>query len=428
MRHSRKIAVVGLGYVGLPVAVAFAQNKDWVRGYDIDQSRIDALSGGHDATGEVSTVELQECGGIFTSVLEEIRPADFYIVTVPTPIDDARRPDLRALRGASRAVGRVLTKGDIVVFESTVYPGSTRDDCVPELEAASGLKCGIDFSVGYSPERINPGDKTHTFRKIKKVVSASDGETLEIVADVYGSVVEAGVYRATSIETAEAAKVIENSQRDLNIAFVNELALICGRLGLDTNDVLDAASTKWNFLPFRPGLVGGHCIGVDPYYLTDKAQRVGYHPEVILAGRRLNDNMGAHIARECVRHLLKLGAGRPYRVTILGLTFKENVPDIRNTRVVDIIAGLREHGIDVQVVDPWAEPGAVRHEYGWELASVDRLAPADAVVLAVPHRQFAAESWQLILRCLRGGEGICFDVKGVLDRSQTPAGVHLIRL
>jgi UDP-N-acetyl-D-galactosamine dehydrogenase len=356
-----------------------------------------------------------------------LKEADFFIVTVPTPIDTARRPDLGAVLMASETVGRALKKGDIVVYESTVYPGATEDDCVPVLERVSGLRCGTDFTVGYSPERINPGDLQHRFETILKVVSGQDAATLETVAAVYGSVVKAGIHKAPSIKVAEAAKVIENTQRDLNIAFMNELSIIFHKLGIDTGDVLAAARTKWNFLPFTPGLVGGHCIGVDPYYLTHRAEMAGYHPEVILAGRRVNDGVGPLIARECVRLLLASGRAQP-RVTVLGLTFKENVPDTRNSKVIDIITELKAFGVAVAVHDPLADPAEARHEYGVELTPRESLEPADAVVLAVSHADFLANGWGLVGSLLKGGSGVVMDVKGVLDRAATPAGVTLWRL
>ncbi|MBX9822621.1 MAG: nucleotide sugar dehydrogenase, partial [Afipia birgiae] len=354
MTHGRKIAVIGLGYVGLPVAAAFARAGVPVTGFDIDQRRVAELRAFHDRTHEVEAADLRHTSLSFTHDVKELASSDFFIVTVPTPIDEARQPDLGAMFAASRTVGAALKKGDIVVYESTVYPGAVEDDCVPLLEQASGLKAGSDFKVGYSPERINPGDKQHRFETITKVVSAQDAPTLDIVADVYGSVVTAGIHRAPSIKVAEAAKVIENTQRDLNIAFMNELSLIFQALNIDTGDVLAAARTKWNFMPFQPGLVGGHCIGVDPYYLTYRAERAGYHPEVILAGRRINDGMGQRVARECIRGLLRRKSNGGV-VTILGLTFKEDVPDTRNSRVIDIIRELESFGLKVQVSDPMAD-------------------------------------------------------------------------
>ena len=427
MAHERKIAVIGLGYVGLPVAVAFARSGVSVVGFDIDRNRIAELKAGHDRTREVDEKELGRSTLAFESDPARLKPADFFIVTVPTPIDQANRPDLRALLSASETVGSVLKRGDIVVYESTVYPGAIEEECAPVLEKAAGLVSGRDFTVGYSPERINPGDKQHRFESIMKVVSGQDARTLDIVADVYGSVVKAGIHRAPSIRVAEAAKVIENTQRDLNIAFMNELSTIFHRLGIDTGDVLAAAGTKWNFQPFQPGLVGGHCIGVDPYYLTHRAEKAGYLPEVILAGRRINDMMGAHVARECVR-LLKAAAATEPTVTVLGITFKENVPDIRNSKVIDIVRELGEFGVNVQVADPLALPDEVAHEYGVALTPFDRLRPADAVIFAVAHAEYCDGGWPVIQRLLRGGRGAVLDVKLKLDRRSAPEGVSLWRL
>jgi UDP-N-acetyl-D-galactosamine dehydrogenase len=426
MSHGRKIAVIGLGYVGLPVAAAFARGGCEVTGFDIDAGRVAELRAGQDRTCEVDAPDLERPGLSFTSDAAALSAADFFIVTVPTPIDAARRPDLTAMLAATRTVGAVLKRGDIVVYESTVYPGAVEEDCVPILERCSGLKAGTGFNVGYSPERINPGDRTHRFETITKVVSAQNAATLEIVAAVYGSVVTAGIHRAPSIKVAEAAKVIENTQRDLNIAFMNELSLIFQALQIDTGDVLAAAATKWNFLPFQPGLVGGHCIGVDPYYLTYRAEKAGYHPEVILAGRRINDEMGRRIARECIRGLLRR-KGQSGIVTILGMTFKENVPDIRNSRVIDIVEELRSFGIEVQIADPLADGGAVQEEYGIALTAQDALQPADAVVLAVSHERYIEGGWPLIRRLLRDGSGLVLDVKMKLDRASKPAGIELWR-
>ncbi|WP_337996558.1 nucleotide sugar dehydrogenase [Oleispirillum naphthae] len=426
--HARKISVVGLGYVGLPLAVAFGRSGGRIVAFDINRRRIRELAEGRDRTGEVPEAELREADLFFTSDPADLAQADFHIVTVPTPIDEARLPDLRPLIAASRTVGRVLKTGDIVVYESTVYPGATEEDCVPVLEAESGLKFGRDFTVGYSPERINPGDKEHRFTTIRKVVSGSDAATLETVAAVYGAVVTAGIHQAPSLKVAEAAKVIENTQRDINIALMNELSLIFARLGIDTRDVLAAAGTKWNFLPFSPGLVGGHCIGVDPYYLTHRAERAGYHPEVILAGRRINDGMGPHVAREVVRRLLARGGCVRPLVTVLGLTFKEDVPDIRNTKVVDIVAELAAFGIAVQMHDPVADPEEAFAEYGVRLLPAAELKPADAVVLAVSHAAFRNGGWPAILPLLKDGAGIVADVKGALDRTALPPGIDLWRL
>ena len=427
MSSRRKIAIVGLGYVGLPVAVAFAHEGFSVTGFDIDASRVRELEGGHDRTREVEAVDLKHPSLKVTREAEALRTSDFFIVTVPTPIDEARQPDLRAMFEASRLVGAALKQGDIVVYESTVYPGAVEEECTPILEQCSKLKVGTDFNVGYSPERINPGDKQHRLESIMKVVSAQNAETLEIIAGVYGSVVKAGIHRAPSIRVAEAAKVIENTQRDLNIAFMNELSLIFQALEIDTGDVLAAARTKWNFLPFQPGLVGGHCIGVDPYYLTYRAEKAGYHPEVILAGRRINDGMGQRVAKECVRGLLRRkGAGGI--VTILGLTFKEDVPDTRNSRVVDIIRELESFGLQVQVHDPLANPEDVKHEYGLTITEFGGLRPADAVILAVAHGSYTEGGWPLIQKLLIGGSGLVFDVKMKLDRSSKPNGIELWRL
>ena len=428
--------MIGLGYVGLPVAVAFGRTGVPVTAFDIDVRRIAALKDGHDHTGEVSAADLAAAGLDLTDDPAALARADFHIVTVPTPIDEAKRPDLRPLLAASRTVGRQLKRGDVVVYESTVYPGATELDCVPVLEAESGLTFGRDFAVGYSPERINPGDKEHRFETIAKVVSGSDPATRALVAAVYGSVVKAGVHEAASIAVAEAAKVIENTQRDLNIALMNELAVIFHRLGIDTRDVLAAAGTKWNFLKFQPGLVGGHCIGVDPYYLTHRAEQLGHHPQVILAGRRTNDTMGQYVAQEAVKRLLRRpaqtisgGTAGPLRATVLGLTFKEDVPDIRNTRVVDIVGELRSFGVEVAVHDPLASAAEVAHEYGLTLVpQAADLPPADVVVLAVPHAAYRAEGWGLMSGLLKDGRGLVMDVKGVLDRNHVPEGVDLWRL
>jgi UDP-N-acetyl-D-galactosamine dehydrogenase len=427
LAHGHVVAVIGLGYVGLPVAVAFARSGTAVIGFDINTRRIAELLAGRDSTREVDADNLRHPTLTLTADPEALSQADFFIVTVPTPINDARQPDLTALLAASRTVGAALRPGAIVVYESTVYPGATEEDCVPVLEAASGLTCGVDFTVGYSPERINPGDREHRFETITKVVSGQDAATLETVAAVYGSVVRAGVHRAPSIRVAEAAKVIENTQRDLNIAFMNELSALFQKLDIDTLDVLAAARTKWNFLPFSPGLVGGHCIGVDPYYLTQRAERAGYHPEVILAGRRINDSVAHRIAEECVRRLLRRGHSGS-RVTVLGLTFKEDVPDLRNSKAADIVTSLRTFGLDVQVADPLASPADAQHEFGIELVERGQLQPADAVILAVPHHEWRIEGWGLINSLLAPGAGIVLDVKGVLDRDGLPPGIELWRL
>jgi len=426
MTYRRNIAVIGLGYVGLPVAVAFARAGLLVVGFDVDATRVADLKQGHDRTREVEPDDLRHPSLTFTMDPAAIRNSDFYIVTVPTPIDEARRPDLGAMFAASRSVGNVLKKGDIVVYESTVYPGAVEEECVPILAAVSGLRPGVDFTVGYSPERINPGDKLHRFETIMKVVSAQDAKTLDVVAAVYGSAITAGIHRAPSIRVAEAAKVIENTQRDLNIAFMNELSLIFQALKIDTGDVLAAARTKWNFLPFQPGLVGGHCIGVDPYYLTFRAEKAGYHPEIILAGRRINDGMGQRIARECIRGLLRR-KGRGGIVTILGLTFKEDVPDTRNSRVVDIIRELESFGLTVQVHDPLADAADASHEYGVTLTELDALQPADAIILAVAHHHYIEAGWPLVQKLLVGGAGLVLDVKMRLDRGSQPDDIELWR-
>jgi UDP-N-acetyl-D-glucosamine/UDP-N-acetyl-D-galactosamine dehydrogenase len=423
--HGRKLAIIGLGYVGLPVAVAFGRQGSRVIGFDIDSARISELKAGGDRTREVDPGDLAVAKVVFTSDPRELSAADFFIVTVPTPIDQARRPDLTALLRASTAVGKALKKGDIVVFESTVYPGATEEDCVPVLEQVSGLLAGRDFTVGYSPERINPGDKAHRFETITKIVAGQDARTLDIIAAVYGSVVTAGLHRAPSIKVAEAAKVIENAQRDLNIAFMNELSAIFHELGIDTRDVLSAAGTKWNFLNFTPGLVGGHCIGVDPYYLTYRAQKAGYHPDVILAGRRINDSIGVRVARECLRRLLKRGIPTP-RVTVLGLTFKENVVDVRNSQVFDIIRELQSFGVSVQVNDPLADKAAALKEYGLTLQNDPE--PADAIILAVAHDAYRTAGWPLIMRLLKNDRGLVMDVKGALDPLKKPAGIEVWRL
>ena len=385
------VAVVGLGYVGLPLAVEFGKRQRTI-GFDLSQAKVEGYRRFVDRTGEVTSEDLRAARQLeVTTDATAIAPADFIVVAVPTPVDSAHQPDLRPLVGASEAVGRHMKRGAIVVYESTVYPGATEDVCVPILEKSSGMRWRRDFQVGYSPERINPGDKEHTLTSILKVVSGDSPETLDKVAALYQGIITAGVYRASSIKVAEAAKVIENTQRDLNIALMNELAILFHRIGIDTLDVLEAAGTKWNFLPFRPGLVGGHCIGVDPYYLTHKADQLGYHPQVILAGRRINDGMGKFIAEQTIKHMIRNGSQvKGARVNVLGLTFKENVPDIRNTRVIDVVQELRSYGADVRVHDPVADAKEARDEYGLELEPWEALPRAEAVVLAVAHRQFRA--------------------------------------
>ena len=417
--HSSRIAVIGLGYVGLPVAVAFAYRFPGTIGFDVNQERVESLANGIDATGEVEPEKLLASGLALTANVEDLNGADVFIVCVPTPVHEDRRPDLGPLRSASRTVGSVLRRGGVVVYESTVYPGLTEEFCGPILEQASGLKRGVDFKIGYSPERINPGDKEHTFERIKKVVSAEDPETAQFLAEIYGAVVPAGIHVSSSIKVAEAAKVLENTQRDLNIALMNELAIICDHLGIRTKDVLRAAGTKWNFLPFTPGLVGGHCIGVDPYYLTSKAQELGYHPEVILAGRRINDSMGSQIARRLIRFLGQ--SPRPLkdaRVGVLGVTFKEDVPDIRNSRVPDIITELKAFGVDASLHDPMVGQDVVRHEYGLSLTDLSAFHDLDALVLAVPHKPYLADR-EAMCAMLREG-GVLIDVKSALEPEEVP--------
>ncbi len=411
----RKISVIGLGYVGLPMAVEFAK-KQKVVAFDINSKRIDALRNGVDQTLEVAATDLSSANLLFTSNPEDLKQADFHIIAVPTPINKAKQPDLGCLLSASELVGKQLKKGDIVVYESTVYPGATEEDCVPVLEKFSGLRCGVDFYIGYSPERINPSDKEHTFKSIRKVVSGQTPEVLEIVADVYSSVVTAGVYKASSIMVAEAAKVIENTQRDINIALINELALIFEKLNIDTAEVLAAAGTKWNFLPFKPGLVGGHCIGVDPYYLTYKANMLGLNPQVILSGRRINDDMGKYVAEQTIKKMVRMGkAVNGANVAILGLTFKEDCNDIRNTRVVDIIEELRSYHVNVLVHDPLADAEEVKHEYGIILSDWDDIRDVDAIVLAVAHKFYLdMPIKELVAKAVE--PKLLIDVKSVIDK------------
>ena len=427
-RKYRTVSVVGLGYVGLPVAVAFGKIRRTI-GFDTNATRITELKEGYDRTGEVEQFDLASTDIHFTHRTEELAEADFHIVAVPTPVDSSNQPDLTPMLRASETVGAALKVGDIVVYESTVYPGVTEELCVPVLEKVSGLLCGRDFTVGYSPERINPGDREHTFTKIRKVVAGQDAETLDVVAQVYESVVTAGVYRASSIKVAEAAKVIENTQRDLNIALMNELAIILDKLDIDTDEVLKAAGTKWNFLPFKPGLVGGHCIGVDPYYLTHKAEKIGYIPQVILAGRRINDGMGKFIAHRTVKEMIHAGHGvLGARVTVLGLTFKENCPDLRNSKVIDIINELKEYGAEVQVCDPLANPAEAQHEYGLDLVPLKKLQQSVAVVAAVMHREFRSLSLDQLV-ALMGDNPVLIDVKSMFPVSKVrEAGVRLWRL
>jgi len=414
-----RLAVIGLGYVGLPLAVEFGKKRS-VIGFDIHEARIESLRQGVDRTLEVDSTELAEAKGLqFTCHPEELSRANVYIVTVPTPIDDFKQPDLTPLIRASETIGRVLKKGDIVIYESTVYPGATEEDCVPVLEKVSGLKFNVDFFAGYSPERINPGDKAHRVSTIKKVTSGSTHEVSLLVDALYQEIIVAGTHRASSIRVAEAAKVIENTQRDVNIALINELALIFNRMGIDTEAVLQAAGTKWNFLPFRPGLVGGHCIGVDPYYLTHKAQSIGYHPEIILAGRRLNDSMGAYVVSQLVKAMTRRRIHvQGARVLVMGLAFKENCPDLRNTRVVDIVNELREYNVEVDVYDPWVDIAEAQHEYGITPVDTPRPGQYDAIVLAVAHRQFA-EMGPAAIRALGKSQHVLYDLKYILPADQS---------
>ena len=414
-----KLAVIGLGYVGLPLAVEFGKQQSVV-GFDINQQRIDALSSGHDTTLEVTDEELKQAAHLqFSANVSALASCNTYIVTVPTPIDQYNQPDLTPLIKASESIGKVLKKGDIVIYESTVYPGATEEECVPVLEKYSGLKFNVDFYAGYSPERINPGDKEHRVTTIKKVTSGSTPEIADLVDALYNKIIVAGTHKASSIKVAEAAKVIENTQRDLNIALINELAIIFSKLGIDTESVLEAAGTKWNFLPFRPGLVGGHCIGVDPYYLTHKAQSIGYHPEIILAGRRLNDGMGAYVVSQLIKAMLKRrihvdGA----RVLVMGLTFKENCPDLRNTRVVDIVRELAEYNISVDVYDPWVSKEEAQHEYNIVTVLRPEEDTYDAIVLAVAHDEFRSLGASAI-RSYGKAQHILYDLKYLLSREDS---------
>lgn len=419
---AEKISLVGLGYVGMPIAVAFAKKAN-VIGFDINKEKIETYKSGIDPTKEVGDEVIKQTTVEFTSDEKKLKEAKFHIVAVPTPVRDDHTPDLTPLESSSRTVGRNLTKGSIVVFESTVYPGVTEEVCIPILEKESGLKCGVDFKVGYSPERINPGDKVHRLETIIKVVSGMDEESLDIIAKVYELVVDAGVYKAESIKVAEAAKVIENSQRDINIAFMNELSIIFDRLNIDTQAVLKAAGTKWNFLNFSPGLVGGHCIGVDPYYLTYKAEQVGYHSQIILSGRKINDGMGKYVAENTVKHLIKADRMvQGAKVGIFGFTFKENTPDTRNTRVIDIVHELNEFGIEPLIHDPVADQEEGLDEYGLKFNSIDEMQELDAVIIAVNHddfKDYSLETWESFFR--NGKEKVLIDVKGVLNRQEVEA-------
>lgn len=414
--ENARIAIIGLGYVGLPLAVEFGKKSPTI-GFDINQVRIDELAKGRDSTLECSDNELAEATHLsYTTSLQDLKECNVYIVTVPTPIDEHKQPDLTPLIKASEALGTVVSEGDVIIYESTVYPGATEEDCIPVVERVAGLKFNQDFFAGYSPERINPGDKEHRVTNILKVTSGSTPEVAEYVDQLYKSIITAGTHKASSIKVAEAAKVIENTQRDVNIALINELSIIFNKLGIDTLEVLEAAGTKWNFLPFRPGLVGGHCIGVDPYYLTHKAQTVGYHPEMILAGRRLNDGMGQYVVSQLVKTMMKKrihveGAN----VLVMGLTFKENCPDLRNTKVVDIVAELKEYNINVDIVDPWCSNDEAQHEYGLTLSQEPQQGDYDAIIMAVSHDEFKAMGVDKI-RALGKPEHVLYDLKYVLDK------------
>ena len=428
MAHKRKISVIGLGYVGLPLAVEFGKQSR-VIGFDVNKERVSDLKKGFDRVNIVEEKQLSEADILFTADSADIGNADFHIIAVPTPINDAKQPDLEFLFNASEIVGSQLKPGDIIVYESTVYPGLTEEECIPLLERFSSMKCGVDFHVGYSPERINPGDKHHVLENTVKLVSAQDGETLSVIAEIYNTVVKVGVHEVSSIKVAEAAKVIENTQRDLNIALMNELALIFNKMGIDTNEVLEAAGTKWNFLKFTPGLVGGHCIGVDPYYLTHKASILGYTPQVILAGRSINDAMGRYIARMVIKHLINQGhVIKGCIATVLGVTFKENVPDMRNTRVIDLIHELESFGVVVQIYDPVADKQQALQEYNLIISSLDELKKSKAVIFAIPHMEFISSGWDLILSLLQDNKGVVFDVKSVLPRNKKPSHIDLYRL
>ena len=427
---NQPIAIIGLGYVGLPLAVEFGKKRSVV-GFDINAKRIAELQGGHDHTLETTPEELKAATQLaFTSHADDLRDCAVFIVTVPTPIDNANRPDLTPLVKASESVGKVMRQGAIVIFESTVYPGATEEVCVPVLEKFSGKKFNVDFFCGYSPERINPGDKVNTLTKIKKITSGSTPEVADVVDGLYNEIITAGTHKAASIKVAEAAKVIENTQRDLNIALVNELSVIFERLGIDTLDVLEAAGSKWNFLPFRPGLVGGHCIGVDPYYLTHKAEQVGYHPQVILAGRRINDNMARYVARNTIKLMLKNGMDVPRcRIGVLGITFKENCPDIRNSKIVDMVREFEAWGASVEVVDPWADAEEVDHEYGIRLGQVDAAHPVDALVVAVGHNQYRRATMAELRALCRGEQPVLVDVKSLFSSQEArDSGFSVFRL
>jgi len=420
MKTNVKIGIIGLGYVGLPLALAFAKKFPGTMGFDVDESKLEAFRAGIDCMKEGFDEEIKTSSLQMTSSLEDLKACNFFVVTVPTPVDSNHSPDLSHVTNACEALGSIISKGSVIVFESTVYPGLTEEVCGPILERVSGLQAGRDYKLAYSPERVNPGDKEHTLQKIVKVVSGEDQETLDLVASVYGAIIEAGVHKASSIKVAEAAKVIENTQRDLNIALMNELALIFDRIGIPTHEVLEAAATKWNFHHFRPGLVGGHCIGVDPYYLTTKAEQLGYHPQVILAGRRINDGMGKFVAQKMVKLLVNKSATvKECRVGVMGITFKENVSDIRNSRVTDIVTELRDFGIKALVVDPNADEKLLHKEYGIGLTSLDELTELDGLIFAVPHREYLSMTTRSLCERLTEN-GVLVDVKSVLNKSEVP--------
>lgn len=432
VNRQEKIALVGLGYVGMPIAVAFAKKAD-VIGFDVNQVKINRYRAGIDPTHEIGDEAIQNTSVYFTADQTDLRKAKFLIVAVPTPVNQDKTPDLAPVIGASEVVGRNLTPGSIVVYESTVYPGVTEDVCIPILERESGLKCGVDFKIGYSPERINPGDKVHRLENIKKIVSGMDAESLEEIKNIYDLVIEVGTYPVSSIKTAEAIKVVENSQRDINIAFMNELAMVFDRMGIDTNEVVDGMNTKWNALGFRPGLVGGHCIGVDPYYFVYEAEKLGYHSQIILAGRKVNDGMGAFVGDAAIKEMVLAGKSpKNAKVAIFGLTFKENCPDTRNSKVEDIIVRLKEYGIDPIVVDPWASEQDAICEYGVTLTPMEEVEDLDCLILAVAHnefRQMSIEQYLKLFRDMPNDEKIIVDVKGMLDcRQTTVAGVRCWRL
>ena len=427
-----QVALVGLGYVGMPIAVAFSKKVE-VIGFDVNESKINLYRDGIDPTHEVGDDAIRNCSVQFTSDESDLRKAKFIIVAVPTPVNQDKTPDLTPVIGASEVVGRNLTAGSIVVYESTVYPGVTEDICIPILEKESGLKCGVDFKVGYSPERINPGDKVHRLENITKIVSGMDNESLEEIRNIYDLVIEVGTYPVSSIKTAEAIKVVENSQRDINIAFMNELAMVFDRMGIDTNEVVDGMNTKWNALGFRPGLVGGHCIGVDPYYFVYEAEKLGYHSQIILAGRKVNDGMGAFVADAAIKQMVLAGKSpKNAKVAIFGLTFKENCPDTRNSKVEDIIIRLREYGIEPQIVDPWASEADAKHEYGVELTSMDEICDLDCLILAVAHKEFKnmkTEEYLKLFRRMSNEEKVLLDVKGILSRKELEqTGIRFWRL